>query len=123
MMMKMLRTMIRGGNHCRIIPAFFPSSIYKVPVKTFKENIRRVTFKSVLKMTGETPEVRSDKRKPREDRQNQRYHRYHRKREKKREIKSKREKRREKKKNVEGQSLSTCIQFSILNSMMIHDVP
>ena len=28
-----------------------------------------------LKMTGETPEVRSDKRKPREDRQNQRYHR------------------------------------------------
>ena len=36
------------------------------------------------------------------------------KREKKREIKSKREKRREKeKKDVEGQSLSICIQFSI----------
>ena len=30
-----------------------------------------------LKMTGETPEVGSDKRKPREDRQNHRYHRYH----------------------------------------------
>ena len=29
-------------------------------------------------MTGETPEVRSDKRKPREDRQNHRYHRYNR---------------------------------------------
>ena len=29
-------------------------------------------------MTGETPEVRSDQRKPREDRQNQIYHRYHR---------------------------------------------
>ena len=27
-------------------------------------------------MTGENPEVRSDKRKPREDRQNYRYHRY-----------------------------------------------
>ena len=30
-----------------------------------------------IKMTGETPEVRSDKRKPREDRQNHRYQRYH----------------------------------------------
>ena len=29
-------------------------------------------------MTGETPGVRSDKRKPREDRENHRYHRYHR---------------------------------------------
>ena len=28
-------------------------------------------------MTGETPEVRFDKRKPREDRQNHRCHRYH----------------------------------------------
>ena len=31
-----------------------------------------------IKMTGETQELRSDKRKPREDRQNNRYHRYHR---------------------------------------------
>ena len=31
-----------------------------------------------LKMIEETPEVRSDKRKPREDRQNHRYHRSHR---------------------------------------------
>ena len=30
-----------------------------------------------IKMTGETQELRSDKRKPREDRQNNRYHRYH----------------------------------------------
>ena len=29
-----------------------------------------------VKMTGKTPEVRSDKRKPREDTQNHRYHRY-----------------------------------------------
>ena len=32
---------------------------------------------SNVKMTGETPEERSNKRKPREDRQNHRYHRYH----------------------------------------------
>ena len=32
----------------------------------------------MIKMTGETPEVRSDKRKPREDRQNHRYHGSHR---------------------------------------------
>ena len=31
---------------------------------------------TTAKMTGETPEVLSDKRKPREDRQNHRYHRY-----------------------------------------------
>ena len=31
-----------------------------------------------VKMTGETMEVRSDKRKPREDRRNHRYHGYHR---------------------------------------------
>ena len=55
---------------------------------------------SVEKMTGETPEVRSDKRLPREDRQNQRYQRYHRKRERK-----EREKR-------EKERLSICIQFS-----------
>ena len=55
-------------------------------------------------MTGETPDVRFDKRKPREHRQNLRYHRYHgshrqikkrrekaRKGEKKREEESKRE--------------------------------
>ena len=30
-----------------------------------------------LKITGETPEIRSDKRKPREDRQNHISHRYH----------------------------------------------
>ena len=35
-------------------------------------------------MTGETPEVRSDKKKPREDRQNHRYHGFHRQREKER---------------------------------------
>ena len=34
-------------------------------------------FPPNTKMTGETPEVRSDKRKPREDRQNHRYHRYY----------------------------------------------
>ena len=37
-------------NDCRSISAFFPSSISKVLVKTFKENIRRVIFKSVLTM-------------------------------------------------------------------------
>ena len=47
------------------------------------------------------------------------------KREKKREIESKREKRRENQrkieKDVKGQSLSICIQFSILNWVMIFD--
>ena len=47
-------------------------------------------------MTGETPEVRSDKRKPREK--------------KEREKERKKEKRREK--DVQGQLLSNCIQFS-----------
>ena len=52
-------------------------------------------------MTGETPEVRSDKRNPREDRQN---HRCHRK------EKEKREKKREK--DVQVQLLSICTQFA-----------
>ena len=38
----------------------------------------RFYMTSYVKMTGENPEVRSDKRKPREDGQNHRYHRYHR---------------------------------------------
>ena len=53
-----------------------------------------------------------------------------RKREKRRETQRKREKSTEKErkgekreKDVQGQSLSICIQFSVLNSMMIHDVP
>ena len=32
---------------------------------------------TLKKMTGETPRVRSDKKKPREDRQIDRYHKYH----------------------------------------------
>ena len=73
-------------------------------------------------MTGETPEVRSDKRKPREDRENHRYHREkEKKREKKREKERKREKNREK--DPQGLFLSICIQFSILNSMMFHNAP
>ena len=53
-----------------------------------------------MKMTGETPEVRSNKRKPREDTKNHRYlgsHRYHGSH-KERKKKEKREKRREKEK-------------------------
>ena len=57
---------------------------------------------STKKMTGETPEVRSDKRKPREKKERE-----------KRENERKREKKREKeRKNVKGQSFSICIQFA-----------
>ena len=51
-------------------------------------------------MTGETPEVRSDKRKSREDKQNHRYngsHRYHREKERKNKKKREKERKREEK--------------------------
>ena len=50
------------------------------------------------KMTGETPEVRSNKRKPREDRQNHRYHGSHRYLEKREKEREKREKERKREK-------------------------
>ena len=82
-------------------------------------------------MTGETPEVRSDKRKPRgkkkekerekrktkekkrEERKGKKKKEEERKREKKREKERKREKKEKKRENdVQGQLLSICIQFS-----------
>ena len=68
-------------------------------------------------MTGETPEVRSDKRKPREKKREKKRKKENTKREREREKERKREKRREKErkrreKDVQGQSLSICIQFA-----------
>ena len=66
--------------------------------------------RAVVKMTGETPEVRSDKRKPREkkERENER------KQEKTRETERKKgeKERKKEKKDVQGQLLSNCIQFA-----------
>ena len=53
--------------------------LFKLPVadEDILANIGPVTqISQPLKMTGETPEVHSNKKKPKEDRQNHRYHRY-----------------------------------------------
>ena len=85
----------------------------------------------VLTMTGDPSEVCSDKRKQREDRKEREKRKKREEKERKRERnerrreknEGKRERERKREKDVQGQLLSICIQFSILNSMMFHDAP
>ena len=77
--------------------------------------VKLYTIRSETKKKSEREKVRKKREKERKG---------ERKKRKKKEKERKREKKeRKKRKDVQGQSLSICIQFSILNSMMIHDVP
>ena len=95
--------------------------------------VNRVEIKNDRRNSGGTLRQKEKRRKRRRRKREEREREKKREKEKKRgkkglkkrekERKKKRGKREKIKKYVQGQSLSIFIQFSILNSKMIHDIP